>query len=334
MKLKGIEMPMFAAVIFSFIGAVVSFLIIWVSCESIQLEYVKTPQIYNQFTYSYFCFAVIIFFVLFLLTTRSRIKYLKQLLQRLKSGKIGVLEKGRDEIAANINLMREKVEFERSDKQQIIGGLSHDLRTPLTSIIGYLDLLGNSELNSKQCEYIEIAKQKAKYLSHLQVSLFEYLKISDPDYTLRLELVDLSVFIKQSITEYILQIKDKGISVEMQRMEESIVKADIHILQRIFDNLITNVVKYGESYLRVNICNEGEMTSISIENQTQERIKIPEIFNRFYTGESARNSGASGLGLAIVQAAVQRMRGEVSASLDDGKFTIKIMLRANLQKSS
>lgn len=337
MKAKGVKIKLFGAVAISSAFAMLSFLLFWVIFEPFQFEYIESPALYNNFTYIYLLLSATIFFITFFVSIKSRINYINQLAHELKKGNERVSIKGNDEItelARNINSMRDKIDYEREDKQSLISSLSHDLRTPLTSIIGYLELLKSSTTDTQQTQYIDKAYNKARHLANLQFALFEYIKYSDTQFEPNLESIDVSVFMMQSLTESILDFESRSITVQHKNIEHAQVEVDILLLQRIFDNLFSNGNRYAKTYFSTNIECVDCLCVITLENDTDEKMDIKQVFNRFYTGEESRNVGGTGLGLPIVEAAVKKMNGTISAILLDNVFKVEITFQCVLQKSS
>lgn len=207
---------------------------------------------------------------------RRKILYLKMITESVNdiaNGKLGMtIEiKGNDEITKlvnNINLMSielgNKFEYERQlekAKNELITNVSHDLRSPLTSIIGYLDLLRKGQYSDKEQlhDYLETTHSKSKRLGVLIDELFEYTRLTSPDVKLNFSKIDLASLLEQMIGEYIPIFENEKLSIEKSISEEEIiVEIDVEKMVRVYENLFMNAIKYSikPSELQVSLVNE------------------------------------------------------------------------------
>ncbi|MGL5893959.1 MAG: sensor histidine kinase [Bacteroidales bacterium] len=330
MKINSLRLRIYLSIAISFAVSVVSFLGLHLLFKKIQVEYIYDVDVYNMFTTAYFLISVVLFVIILHQLIMHRINYIQRLSLELSVNNTELTVIGNDEIstlAKCVNQARFEIAREYADKQQIIAGLSHDLRTPLTSMVGYIDLLSNSDnLTAQQREYLFVVKNKTEYLSNLQTSLFEYIKISGSDYSVNNQLIDVSLVLKQCIIESFTLFKKKDLEIRYDNIIPCELECDTMILARIFENLISNGYKYANSYFKVSsTCNDG-FYSIIFRNDIEKEIDTTKIFKRFYTGDSSRHNGSSGLGLAIVQAAVEKLKGQINITVVNGTFSVEIKL--------
>lgn len=224
--------------------------------------------------------------------------------------------------------MQEQRSIERS-KDEMITNVSHDLRTPLTSILGYLGLIvpDDTPIDSAQAKtYAKTAYHKAEQMKSLVEDLFDYTQVQQVDFKLRWAPMDLGAMLEQLAISYELEAKEHGMVISTitgpKRIE---MVGDSDRLARVFMNLISNALKYGDgaTFIRLSakVDDSANMVEVRITNNG---IKIPEeavarLFDRFYRVESSRNlgTGGTGLGLAIVQSVVDAHNGTVAVDSTD-----------------
>ena len=238
-------------------------------------------------------------------------------------------------MAESIGLLIENERKSERIKNNLITNVAHDLRTPLTSVIGYLDLLvKNPDLEEKTKEkYIKIAYDKSLRLQKLIEDLFSFTKVSQGEVEPVLAPLDIVKFMEQMIDEFYPFFQDAGLEYEFLTNKSSIiVMADGDLLARAVSNLMGNAVKYGKDgkNIRIHIKQKDDMVSIAVINYGK---VIPEkdleyIFDRFYRVEGSRSekTGGSGLGLAIAKRIVVMHDGEIraSSSMEGTTFEIKL----------
>lgn len=222
--------------------------------------------------------------------------------------------------------MDEERRIEKS-KDELITNVSHDLRTPLTSIIGYLGLVEDRQYHSEEelLKYTNTAFNKAKQMKSLVDDLFVYTKMRQTDTPLSIATLDVGQMLEQLAASFELEAGEKGMDVNIDVPDEPIrIEADGEKLGRVFNNLLANALKYGEGgkhiYLRAHQESPDEVV-ISVENDGS---KIPEaalgqVFERFYRVEGSRSkaTGGTGLGLAIAQSIVSLHGGYIYVTSDD-----------------
>lgn len=287
-------------------------------------------------------------FIIYIYAFRKA-KYIGELtkgIYEFSSGNLDYIisEKGKDELrflAKGMNLMaknlKNSIESERNQekfKSELISNVSHDLRTPLTSIIGYLQLIDNektTEENKKK--YVKSAIEKSYKLRDLIGDLFEYSKLQSNSVSLQMSNVNVIEIIEQSIGELYVEAMEKNIAF-IKNYEYSNINLyiDSNKIGRVFENILSNTVKYSVENSKVLIdINEGKnYVIISFENQIeQESLKdVDKIFNRFYRCNESRNSETpgSGLGLAIAKSIIDLHNGDIYAKCENNIFKIYVKL--------
>ncbi|WP_056947080.1 sensor histidine kinase [Secundilactobacillus odoratitofui] len=228
-----------------------------------------------------------------------------------------------DSVIASID---EERRIEKS-KDELITNVSHDLRTPLTSIIGYLGLIEDHQYHSEEeiLKYTNTAFSKAKQMKSLVDDLFVYTKMRQTDTPLSIATLDVDQMMEQLAASFELEAGEKGMSISVETPDEPVhIEADAEKLGRVFNNLISNALKYGEGgkhiALRVNPVSDDEVV-ISVENDGQKipRAALGQVFERFYRVEESRSkaTGGTGLGLAIAQSIVSLHGGYIYVTSDD-----------------
>ena len=292
---------------------------------------------------------IAVFLLVFTLFVNKKVKYIKFLSSEVKVikdedfGKT-IEVRGQDELAelcSSINNMslelREKIDNEKKieqNKNELITNVSHDLRTPLTSILGYVDLLKQNGFEDKEkfVEYISIIDERSKSLNTLINELFEYTKLNSHDIKLNYSTVEIGSLVEQLSGEYSLIFKKEGLELISEIPEEDIfVDIDIQMIVRALENLLINAKKYSvrNSHVLVKLLQESNDIVISVENKVENisQDDLDNLFERFYKVDKARKTGDStGLGLSIVKRVVELHKGLVKAELINGVIKFKIIL--------
>lgn len=292
---------------------------------------------------------VSIFLAVFVILVNRKVKYIKFITKEVKvikdEGFGKTIEvKGRDELAElcmSINDMsvelRQKIDNEKiieKGKNELITSVSHDLRTPLTSIIGYIDLLKKNGFHDKEKfdNYLEVIDERTKMLNKLINELFEYTKLNSHDIKLNYSEVEIVSLIEQIVGEYIPIFNKEGLEIEKDIIYKDIfINIDIEKIVRALENILTNAKKYSlkNSKVLIKVFEENNYVVISISNKS-ENISIYDlenIFERFYKVDKSREDlDSTGLGLSIVKRIVELHNGVVKANLDDNIITFKIYL--------
>ena len=292
---------------------------------------------------------VICFIVSFSVRINRRVRYVEYLSQEIQKireegfGRTMELQ-GDDEITrlcAVINEMsvqlREKEEREKRQqrsKDELITNVSHDLRSPLTSIIGYVELLKETGPEDRQrfAEYIEVVERRLTGLNGLINELFEYTKLNSADRLPDMEKRDVLELLRHILYEYKILMEGEGLTLSWQLGAESHA-AHINTQQmvRVFQNLLENARRYADHSAPVTVtAQDADRLHICITNRLTDAcgIEPDRIFERFYCGDRARSTPqSSGLGLAIVKRIVELHGGEVNASLQGQELSIHLFFK-------
>ena len=211
-----------------------------------------------------------------------------------------------------------------------VANISHDLRTPLTVILGHLQLLSRSELTKDQEERLDIIMNKAVRMKELVDTFYEYSLVTTSDTKLEPEKLNIHNMLTGLITENAPLMDKKGITPSIDLPEHSVyIISDKKAVERIFQNLITNAIRYSEGDISISLTEKKDKEiSICISNPipSDSQLDPGRMFDRFYTGDSSRNSGGTGLGLAVVKELTEKLGGTVSADIEDHILDIKVVL--------
>ncbi|ATP37472.1 GHKL domain-containing protein [Ligilactobacillus salivarius] len=223
-------------------------------------------------------------------------------------------------VDSTIKAMEDEREIERS-KDELITNVSHDIRTPLTSIIGYLGLIEDKQYRSEEdiLKYTHTAYLKSKQMKSLVDDLFEYTKVRQTDAPLQVQSLELNAMLEQIGASFELEANKKGMEINTILPDSPVkIEADPEKLARVFNNLITNALKYGSDgkniYLQLTKVDEKEIEiRISNDGEPIPEKSLRQVFDRFYRVESSRSkeTGGTGLGLAIAQSIIELHHGYI-----------------------
>ncbi len=302
----------------------------------------------------YVMLGIMVFSVTFLLLQERSMAYIGKISDAVRDISEGDLNTtievvGDDEfsaMAANLNKMVEEIrqlmdkerEAERT-KNELITNVAHDLRTPLTSIIGYLEILSGKSAPltpEMQTKYIDIAYSKSKRLEKLIEDLFGFTKLNYGRISMRVTKVDIIKLLGQLLEESYPNFSNKGLSYELQsNVPAKVILADGNLLARLFDNLINNAIKYGAEGKRilVKVHAAAETVQVSVTNYGYviPAEELPLIFDKFYRVEQSRSThtGGTGLGLAIVKNIVDMHGGDITVKSDLNGTVFTVTLKAD-----
>lgn len=227
------------------------------------------------------------------------------------------------------NAVKESLKSERM-KTELITNVSHDIKTPLTSIINYVDLLKKENIeNEKAKEYIEILEGKSQRLKKLTEDLVEVSKASSGNVKINFEKIGVNEILNQAIGEYKDKFEEKNLEIITNLQKNSVkIMADSKYLYRVIDNLFGNIYKYALENSRVYIETEdaNEKIKIIFKNISKEKLNITEeeLMQRFVRGDKARTTEGSGLGLAIAKSLTNLQKGNLICKIDGDLFKVEI----------
>ncbi|WOO37228.1 HAMP domain-containing sensor histidine kinase [Anaerocolumna sp. AGMB13020] len=224
---------------------------------------------------------------------------------------------------------KERIAYQLNETKirQEIENISHDLRTPLTSILGYLDLVQDSASPKEQEEYLGIIRNRARLLQGFIENFYEISRLEANDYPLEPEVIKVKGMLTDTIVAYYHEFEKKHMEVSVELGEkDTFIIADRIQFGRVLNNLIQNALKYGDEkfilkqYIRENQCvikfinDKKELTENELKN----------IFERFYTGDQSRSNQSTGLGLTITKLLVEKMKGSIEARFEGEYFVVEI----------
>ncbi|KAI3349090.1 HAMP domain-containing histidine kinase [Clostridium botulinum] len=353
LNLNKISIYLILVVIIAVVVAIQAILII------ISIVFKRYPNIQEYIGKDYFIsinafyiisfLGIAIFLITFVSLVNRKVKYIKFLTKEVKVikdegfGKT-IKVKGKDELSElcqSINDMslelRKKIDNEKiieKNKNELITSVSHDLRTPLTSIIGYVDLLKKNEFNDKEKfdNYIEVIDERTKSLNRLINELFEYTKLTSHDIKLNYSRLEIVSLIEQMVGEYTPIFNKENLEVIKDITDKDIfINADIEKIVRVLENLLTNAIKYSvkNSKVLIKLFEENDYVVVSVLNKAKDITEddLKNIFERFYkVDKSRKEQDSTGLGLSIVKRIVELHNGEIDVNLNEDIIEFKISL--------
>lgn len=309
-----------------------------------QSAYTNTAEVVG------FLSGVIIFIYIILRETKAKIKYIEYLgycLGEISKGDLDfqVEQRGDDELARVASAMtkmeyelkeqmRERAQSEKT-KSELITNVAHDLRTPLTSVIGYIGLVKEEKATTKEesAKYLEIAYNKAERLKILIEDLFEYTKLSNRSVKLKQEILSIATLVSQLTEELMPLAEEKSMCIQYRlAAKETNASIDVLKMTRVFENLIENAIKYSEEGENIQVVIQETKTfiyvTVSNKNTGIKEDDVEKLVDRFYRSDHSRNSmaGGSGLGLAIAKNIVEMHGGKIWAQLDGDKIHFNVKL--------
>lgn len=223
-------------------------------------------------------------------------------------------------------LRKERHRFIQGDLElkNAVTNISHDLRTPLTAICGYLDLLEQEKKSEKTEQYLNVIRNRAELLTQLTEELFRYSIIISTESNAIIEPVVINSVLEESIASFYTALSKRNITPNIHISEEKVIRMlDRSALLRVFSNLLNNAIKYSDGDLDITLSETGEIIFANTASGLNE-VQVGKLFDRFYTVEAARKS--TGLGLAIARTLIEQMNGTISAQYENNRLSISIVL--------
>lgn len=211
--------------------------------------------------------------------------------------------------------------------KETISSLSHDIRTPLTSLDGFFQLLKDADSEEERNQYIDIIQNRINSLKSMLEELFTYTKLQNEEYQLQTAPMDFTQCVTSTIIAFYNDFEEREIDVQADFTEEKItVDCNAEAVQRIVQNILKNVLDHGSKAARMTLKREGERVVFSCANKVDnpEDVDVSKVFTRFYKSDPARTNSSTGLGLAIAKALTERMNGNITAHLDGEWFGISV----------
>jgi signal transduction histidine kinase len=240
-----------------------------------------------------------------------------------------------ERLLGRINLLyterqKERIVYQRREQQirQEIENISHDLRTPLTSILGYLDLIEDDDTSTAEREeYLGIIRRRAKILQGFIQDFYEISRIEADDYPLKLSSIPVQSILKEAVVAYYLDFEKRGIEVTISLEDKPCcIIADRVQFERIINNLLQNALKYADQQFIIRQTSTKDSCTLQFINDstsiTEE--ELSRIFERFYTVDQSRNSQSTGLGLTITKILTEKMKGLIETKIENNQFIIEL----------
>lgn len=239
-----------------------------------------------------------------------------------------------EELAELLNTLLKERKKERADyqkKEQMIAdiytNLSHDIRTPLTSLDGYFQLLEETQEENDRKRYIQIIQERIESLKEMLEELFTYTKLQNGTYELKLEPQNVGQILKETVFSYYDDWAEQGISPQFEITEEPVwIRGNKQALRRTIQNIIKNGLDHGNKEIRIQLSRNEKQMELVFQNKIEpgEQIDISRVFERFYKADKTRSKSSTGLGLSTAKGFVEKMHGEIAAEIKEDWFCIKI----------
>ncbi|MGL6174066.1 MAG: sensor histidine kinase [Cellulosilyticaceae bacterium] len=256
--------------------------------------------------------------------------------QALTKLKMSLIDQDVENLAECINNQIELAEQTRikgqlaeNERKRMIASISHDLRTPLTSIIGYIQVMRSNELSEqRKIDYLETTHRRAKDLQVLISDFFTLSLVESPEYQMNLQYLNIGNILCEVLANTYDRLIEKQITPQIDLPSESIrIIADEHALKRVFENLISNIIKHTTGEVIIKLYEEDKQVKLLLINQANGLIDkdVEHMFERFYTADASRglNGGNTGLGLAIVKELMTKMGGTITSELKEEQLYIE-----------
>lgn len=345
-SLQGIRTKFFIAFICSILLATVSIIAFQIVVGNIYSHVTALEEKYSLLYLMAFLTFTTIYFAFMTKTMMKRLSEINKNVKEISNGNLEIhipISKNDEigELATNVNRMakslRESIENEKKSqemKNEMISNISHDLRTPVTSLIGYADLLGNQlHSNGEECEqYVSILKRKSYELKNQVDDLLEYCQINYREIELHKSVVNMKAFIEQIMIDFVPLLDDADMSFGINGDKELHVEMDVALMVRLFENVISNSIMYGKDgkQILIQVSKRDMNVEIEIENfgQCIPNEDLPYVFEKFYRGEKSRSShtGGKGMGLAIARSIAELHKGDITVRSNDKETVFIIVL--------
>lgn len=244
-----------------------------------------------------------------------------------KSGCVADLTDELNTLIEQTAALRKEIADSESHLKDTIINLSHDIRTPLTSMDGYFQLLLKSDDPEERQQYAAVISNRLSSLKEMLDELFTYAKLTNKAYEVELSPCAVNEILLSVLFSFYKDIKQRGIEPLVNVPEQDIfIQGNEPALRRIFQNILKNCIEHGNNQLSVRLINSSDMVQIYFENdyQMQEPIDANKVFDRFYKADGARSKTSTGLGLSIAKELVERLNGSITGNVKNDIFTITI----------
>lgn len=235
---------------------------------------------------------------------------------------------GINEVIDQSREVRESAQHNEMQLKETITNLSHDIRTPLTSLDGYFQLLQQSDSEEERRKYVGIIQSRISSLKEMLEELFTYTRLQDADYELETELIDFGKCVYDTVFSFYDECQNRGIEPQVDFCGGHLfVRGNEEAVRRALQNLIRNALVHGHKGISLELFEKKGKAVFRCSNDVAhpEEIDIERVFSRFYKADSARTHTSTGLGLSIAKGLVERMDGEIRAELEGERFVVEIL---------
>lgn len=247
-----------------------------------------------------------------------------------KSRSFRRLAKDINEIIDSYDERHDKILREDKEIKDTLTNMSHDIRTPLTSLKGYFELLDQTDDPEERKKYTNIIYGRIESLSEILETMFLYTKVSNVNFKISIDPIECSKIILETMFEYYDDFQEKGYDVDIDVDEGIRILGNEQSLKRIMQNLIRNSLVHGGGDVKLSVKpEEGKKVKIILDNLLEEG-QHPDpnrVFDRYYKGDASRHTGSSGVGLSVVKKLVESMNGDITAFVGDGRFRIEMTFK-------
>ncbi|OAB39320.1 hypothetical protein PMSD_05205 [Paenibacillus macquariensis subsp. defensor] len=247
----------------------------------------------------------------------------------MKKIEVALTDKDLEQLAVEVNLLMDTIAQEKAEKRRIehelkqaVANISHDLRTPLTSILGYLQLLNGKDLTiEERMDYQGVAISRGNRLKSLLNDFFELSVIESMDYELSIERVNMNEILTDTLLGYYDSFMEKDKVPLVIIPEQSLyIMADELAIKRVIENLLNNALSHGKGNVSIALEQHGRHIHLVVCNEVQVAVDMRMIFDRFYTADQVRTGRGKGLGLSITKSLMEKMRGSIRAECDNAEI--------------
>lgn len=232
-----------------------------------------------------------------------------------------------NEIVDRTREIREETKKGEESLRETITSLSHDIRTPLTSLDGYFQLLAEAETDEEREHYLVIIRSRIASLTSMLEELFTYTKLQNESYELALEETDISRCVMDTVFSFYDEFRYRKIEPEIRFSDERmIIEGNAEAVSRALQNVIKNALEHGDEHISMEFYRESGRAVFRCTNKVNDitGIDADRVFERFYKADSARNGASTGLGLSIAKGLIEKMGGTIEAELSGDSFSVEI----------
>ena len=238
-----------------------------------------------------------------------------------------------NEVLDTTKQLRQEALHGEQNLKNAVTNISHDIRTPLTSLDGYFQLLRQAKTEEEREQYLEVIRGRIGSLKNMLEELFTYAKLQNESFALELNRLDLKKCVCDTLFSFYNEFTQRGINPIVELCEERVyIYGNEEAAQRMLQNCLKNVLEHGSKEVHIRLNTENNRILLVCENQVEqpETIDISQVFVRFYKSDPARTHSSTGLGLAIAKGLAERMNGTMSAELIENRFRLSVRFEAML----